>query len=91
MSTKKMTTGELNLMKKFDITNVDAPPTTVRYNRFSGVPADLNEAAAKIYDLIQDMQDKYDRGDPSFKVQDFDRLRYLFLKLWPDEYMDLLD
>ena len=87
---KKLTTGEVNLMKKFNITDVEAPSTTLRSNRFSGETVTLNEAAAKMYDLVISMNDQYDSGR-KINVQDFDRLRYLFAKLWSAEYMTLLD
>lgn len=87
---KKLTTGEVNLMKKFGITDVESPVTTLRSNRFSGETVKLNEAAAKIYDLVIQMNNQYDSG-VKINVQDFDRLRYLFAKLWPAPYMSLLD
>lgn len=87
---KKLTTGEVNLMKKFNITDVDAPATTLRSNRFSGETVKLNEAAAKMYDLVIHMNNQYDSG-VKINVQDFDRLRYLFAKLWSESYMTLLD
>ena len=87
---KKLTTGEVNLMKKFGIENVDAPVSTSRTNPMSGESVKLNDAAAKLYDLIQAMYRNYNNGGP-FKVQDFDRLRMLFLKFWGDEYNTLLD
>ena len=87
---KKLTTGEVNLMKKFGIENVEAEVTCTRTNPMSGESAALNPAAAKMYDLIQMMYQSYNNGGP-FKVQDFDRLRMLFLKFWRDSYNTLLD
>ncbi len=87
---KKLTKGELNLMKEFGIEDVYAPPTVIRTNIFSGEGVNLNTAAARIFDLVMGMQRQYDMG-VKINVAKFDRLRYLFLKLWPDSYMSLLD
>ena len=92
---KKMTAGEVNLMKEFGIENVDAPTVTARSNPWSGASVPLNMAAAKVYDTIKAMERAYESGGlyngKPFKVQSFDRLRMLFLKLWSDAYQTLLD
>jgi len=49
---KKLTTGELNLMKKYNITDVEAPATEVAVNPWSGVRVNLNKAAKDIYNTI---------------------------------------
>lgn len=89
---KKLTTGEKNLIKKFglDTLNPDDPFTLERANRFSGEPAKVNAFGAKIFDTVIAMQYQYDRGT-KINVQDFDRLRYLFAKLFQEAYFTLLD
>lgn len=87
---KKLTTGEVNLMKKYNITDVEAPATETVSNLFSGVEVKVNQAGKHIFNLVIGMQVQYDSGI-KINVSEFDRLRYLFLKLWPDAYYDLLD
>jgi hypothetical protein len=86
----KFTTGELNLMKKYSITDIDAPATETVYNPISGVPVKLNKAGLHTYATIMNMMANYERG-VKINVSEFDRLRYLFSKVWHPEYMDLLD
>jgi len=92
---KKLTAGEVNLMKEFGIANVDAPTVTTRTNPWSGESIPLNAAAANVYDTIKAMEYAYETGGlyngKPFKVQSFDRLRMLFLKFWGDAYKALLD
>ena len=89
----KFTTGELNLMKEFglDSTKFDEPKVTERSNPFSGVSVPLNAFEAKLYDLTINMIMAYERGDKNFKVQKYDRLKYLLLKVNSDAYMRLID
>ena len=89
---KKLTTGEQNLLKKFklDTFSPTEPATFERSNVFTGSPSKLNTLGIRIFDLVISMQMAYDRGT-KINIQDFDRLRHLFLKLFPDEYMNLLD
>lgn len=88
----KFTTGEQNLAKKYnlDLTRVGDPAVFTATNPFSGVQVKLNALGASSYSLtMQKYQDiHYGR---STNVAEADRLKYLFLKLFPDEYMDLLD
>ena len=91
---KKFTKGETNLMKEFGLNGFDPYETAKEYeatNPFSGVAVQLNTFGATLYALIKGMEAKYNRRDKTFKQQKFDRLRMLFLKLFPSEWMDLLD
>lgn len=92
--TKKLTTGEKNLMTEFRLDRFDPLETAKEFeatNPFSGVTVPLNTFGATLYGIINVMYAQYNRGDKSFKVQKYDRLRYLFSKFFPSEYMDLLD
>lgn len=53
-------------------------------NPYSGVKCHLHPVAAALHDYIKgcEMLGQY---------KYFDAARYLFAKLWPDEYMQLLD
>jgi len=53
-------------------------------NPWSGVVCHLSPVAVALYDYIKGCESLR-----SYKY--FDRARYLFAKLWPDEYMNLLD
>ena len=89
----KFTTGELNLMKEFGLDSMkyDEPKTDSRANPFSGDRVPLNTFEARIYDLTINMIMAYERGDKNFKVQKYDRLKYLLLKVNSDAYMRLID
>jgi len=89
----KFTTGETNLMKEFGLDRFDYTEETVttRTNPFSGAPIQLNTFASKLYDKIKAIEMDINMGCFTVPVTKFDRLRYLFSKLFPSEYMDLLD
>lgn len=87
---KKFTTGEINLMKKYNVVDADASPCTSRTNPISGVSVQLNLAGASLHDTIISMYRNYERG-MKFNSSEWDRLRYLFLKLYPNAYYDLID
>ena len=93
MATKKLTTGELNLLKEIgvDPANVYDEPTTQRSNRFTGEAFKMNEAVAKIHDTFYTMMNRYERGDRTVNVGKMDRVKYLVLKFNSDAYMGLID
>lgn len=88
----KFTTGEQNLAKKFnlDLTKKDEPVAYEAENPFSGVTVQLNPLGAQLYQLTLQKYRDIERG-LSKNVAEYDRLKYLFLKLFPDAYMDLID
>lgn len=88
----KFTTGEQNLARKhnLDLTKVGEPAMCTATNPFSGVQVDLNELGGALYALTMKKYQDIHYGR-STNVAEADRLKYLFLKLFPDEYMDLLD
>lgn len=65
--------------------------TQPRANPFTGVTVTLEPLALALYDWIVSPS----RGDEinagKLAQNDWDRARYLFLTLWPDDYYSLLD
>jgi len=53
-------------------------------NPFSGVTCNLTPVGVALYDFIMGAQ-------MLGKYKDFDRARYIFAELFPDEYMKLID
>ena len=92
-TTKKapFTKGEINLMVKYGIDgfNVTGPRGYVITNHF-GVTVPANEFEVELYRQTMIQYSKYEAGDFS-AVRDFDRLKYLFLKVNPEAYYDLID
>lgn len=88
---KPFTTGECNLMVKYGIDGLahNALRTLTVTNHF-GATASANEFEAVLYDKIMKQYMKYENGDFS-AVRDYDRLKYLMLKVNPDLYMALID
>lgn len=67
-------------------------------NRFTGVTYQLPQFAAVLLKWIYDWSNRYelvafDSGilPKGMTIKEFDMARALFRKLWPSEYMDLLD
>ena len=77
---KKLTKTEVHILS---ILEVGDSYEDVR-NPFSGVVCHLHPVAVALHDYIKgcEMLGQY---------KYFDKARYLFAKLWPDEYMQLLD
>jgi len=93
---KKLTKGQENLIIKYNL--MDAPHTDplaarteLRYNPFGGDGVPLNPFEANLYDMVNGMYARYTSGDPDFKVQEYDRLKFLFLHFNPSAYMALID
>ncbi|MSQ46742.1 MAG: hypothetical protein EXR24_07205 [Ignavibacteria bacterium] len=93
-NTIKFTKGETNLMAKYQLVSdqrdYTATPYLETFNRFSGEAVNLNQFALKLYSKIMNLVKSYESG-VHINVSEMDRLRYLFLKLFPKEYMILLD
>jgi|APGre2960657505_1045072.scaffolds.fasta_scaffold06777_7 hypothetical protein len=90
--TIKFTKGETNLISKYNLNQFDsaALPNAPNFNRFSGEVTLLNQFGANLFTCINLQYSKYETGDMK-AVRDYDRLRYLFMKLFPKEYMILID
>lgn len=90
---KPLTQPEKNLLEKIQSTNIvrvrTAPEVCV--NRYSGAQHTLNPLAATLFAFIIKVSDRQLFDMIPGKVNTWDRARYLFLKLWPSEYYDLLD
>lgn len=88
---KPFTAGEKNLMVKYGIDGFafNAPRDRKVTNHF-GASADANQFEAELYRKIMLQYMKYENGDAS-AVRDFDRLKYLMLKVNADLYMALID
>lgn len=93
---KKLSKPQLNLLAKlesFGVTLGENPDK--RANTFSGVIHELDPLAVALFDfIIKANGSRF--GGLSFNghkvnVNDWDRARYLFLHLWPDQYYDLID
>lgn len=72
----------------------DFDDVTFVSNRFTGVTAKVPVLARYIYDWIIEWSNQYEmtsRSRAGSSVKEFDMARSLFRKLWPTEYMDLLD
>lgn len=96
---KKLMKSEENLLTKLSTKyGVDINPTAGGKiaNPYSGVARELCPLA---YSLAVWIIDSYRSGRVrgscgpwgDIPTADWDRARYLFLKLWPDEYYDLID
>jgi hypothetical protein len=91
---------QIHKLSKFPLKPL--PPTPQpRTNRFTGITHTLEPQAVVLYDFIVNAigiakpSDLIPRhvtynGTTTTK-QNWDRARYLFLELWPNEYMDLID
>ena len=90
--TIKFTKGETNLISKYNLNQFDTSeiPNKPHFNRFSGEVTLLNQFGTNLFTCINLQYSKYETGDMK-AVRDYDRLRYLFLKLFPKEYMILID
>jgi len=88
---KPFTKGETNLMVKYGIDgfNVNGPRDYSITNIF-GVSVPANTFEVELYRKIMIQYSKYEAGDFS-AVRDFDRLKYLMLKVNADTYMALID
>lgn len=100
---KPLTQPERNLIAKLEGFGVELPPVMhddvgvmYRRNPFGG-GAEVVPAAAALYDFCMESYRGYERNfsfeyrGHKFPVSIYDRTRYLFLKLWPEEYNKLLD
>ena len=76
----KFTKTELRILSLLEIGENSEDVT----NPYSGVVCHLDPTAVALHDYIKgcEMLGQY---------KYFDQARYLFAKLWPDEYMQLLD
>lgn len=92
---KTLGKAQINLLAKLESLGVQIGTIReVRANRFSGVTKELDPLAVALFDFVMETNTGFAplsyRGQP-VAVSYFDRARYLFLALWPDEYYDLLD
>lgn len=88
----KLTPGEEKLMIKFNLRDfkVDEEPTIGVANVFSGEVTKLNQLGVRLHNIIKSKESAIGYGQDK-NISEFDRCRYLFAKLFPDAYMDLLD
>jgi len=61
------------------------------YNRFGGDYADTTPLIAKCIEWVYDTSNRYEMGDYSVRVSDFDRVRYFVLAEDSRAYMACLD
>lgn len=88
---KKLKKSEVNLLAKLSSLGVRlAPAPAARQNPYSGKVHTLEPLAVTLYDFVID---QYHAGNVGrlFPVSVWDRSRYLFLSLWPEQYYDLID
>ena len=82
----KLTKAEQNLL---DSLEVGKKPEVV-YNELTGAKELLEPQAVALFDFIKGMEYSIHIGKTK-DIRLFDRARYLFLKLYPNAYMNLLD
>ncbi len=93
---KKLSKPQTNLLIKMDKLCVPAPATPEpRKNPYSGAIHTLSPLGCALYDFIVESRGTR-MGPLSYKgnkvnVAEWDRARYLFLELYPDEYYSLID
>lgn len=63
---------------------------TIVYNSFSGEAVMLQPKAVALYDYIKGYELLINRGVTK-NIRQFDMAKELFMKLWPNSYMSLLD
>ena len=88
---KKLTKTEQKLIAKY--LKMGTQPGQCR-NRFSGRTHVMEPLAVAIFNFTEWFSSEYDISNVKpngVTVREYDTLRMLFLKLWPSEYMDLLD
>lgn len=95
---KTLKKSQQNLLAKLSEFGVVAGnERQTRVNRISGVSRELDPLAVALFDFIMESYAHYLRNysfqyrGHKFPVGTWDRTRYLFLELWPDEYYDLID
>lgn len=76
--------------------------TITRTNKFTGEKVELDPICAAVYDFVMDLYNAMNIGETAIKrvhpdlkstnaVQNFDRARYIMMKLDSEAYMKLLD
>jgi len=88
----KFTMGEYNLANEFDLdlSLYKEIPLWPVQNHFTKETIMLNNLGLKLYNNIMNKYEAYERGE-SGAVRFYDRLKYLFAKMFPKEYMKLID
>lgn len=66
------------------------PKVEVR-NRFSGESCEVSPLVATCIQWVYRTSNKYEEGDHSVKVSDFDRVRYFVLEVDKDAYYTCID
>jgi hypothetical protein len=93
---KTLSKPQTNLLEFISSLGVIAPSTPEnRVNPFTGATHFLPPLACALYDFIIQTKAPFS-GPLQYKgkkvlIGQWDRARYLFLHLWPDEYYDLID
>lgn len=82
----KLSKAEQKLLDSLEIGTV---PAIVR-NQWSGAEEHLDARGVALYDFIKGSELLISEGKMK-DIRTFDRARYLFMKLYPDAYMNLLD
>jgi len=65
--------------------------TVMAENRFSGVSCQTTELIAACIKWVYHTSNRYEMGDYSVKIADFDRIRYFVLEQDSEAYMTCLD
>lgn len=88
----KFTIGEYNLANEFDLdlSLYEEIPLRPVFNPVSKETVMLNNLGLRLYDNIMKKYEAYERGE-SNAVKYYDRLKYLFAKIFPKEYIKLID
>jgi len=89
----KLTVSEIRLVTYIGELgfSVKSEDRETRRNPFSGVQHELCPLAMALFDYIVYPCDGSIYRAVKFNRPKWDRARYLFAKLWPKQYMDLID
>jgi hypothetical protein len=63
----------------------------IAVNRFSGEQVETTELIAYLIDWVYTTSNKYEDGDQSIKISDFDRIRYFILEQDQEAYSTCID
>jgi len=94
MAKQKLTAADEKAIVRFGLDRFDRndPNKTgwAQYNQLTGEKVEMNEFMSRLVELVFDLYRQYERGDRAV-VKDFDRMKYIVLKLDSDVYYKLID
>jgi hypothetical protein len=94
MATQKLTAADEKALVRYGLDKYDRNDTAKLWtaeNPFSGDIVAMNEFMYHLYLKICNLYQRYCNGETGKVVQEYDRLKYIMLKLDSDAYMRLID